>query len=91
MNQQQVLGSNPPTISQQLNGGHPRMLEVDARKVRGLTWGYRKKKWRPTSAVTKPRCLPNLMVDYPSNSARSINSHSHLARSITVKYIRWNF
>ena len=42
MNQQQVLGSNPPTISQQLNGGHPRMLEVDARKVRGVTWGYRK-------------------------------------------------
>ena len=42
MNQQQVLGNNPATIARQINGGNPRMLEVDARKVRGLTWGYRK-------------------------------------------------
>jgi transcriptional regulator with XRE-family HTH domain len=42
MNQQQVLGTNPATIKKEVNGGQPRMLEVDARKVRGLTWGYRK-------------------------------------------------
>ena len=42
MNQQEVLGTNPVTIPRQNNGGNPRLLEVDARKVRGLSWGYRK-------------------------------------------------
>jgi len=46
MNQQEVLGTNPVTIPRQNNGGNPRLLEVDARKVRGLPWGYRKVKWR---------------------------------------------
>jgi len=42
MNQQEVLGTNPVTIPRQNNGGNPRLLEVDARKVRGPSRRYRK-------------------------------------------------